>query len=352
MNFSAVAVITKLEVRQRIRSTRWKWTALALFGLLSAIVFGSLYVTTLGSAGYHDWARELLTIALGTVLFVGMVGAPAISAAAINGDRRDGTLALVQVTPISAAELALGKWLGAWLASLTFLAIASPYLIWGIAEAASSVLFSVIAVIVVAVLLGCYCAIGLGFSALSNRPTASTMLTLSTVLFLLLGLPAIYGLALPSVERTHTVLRPQHEWDPARAVADPAYAGGPCVAQPKKVTFHHTEDVWWLLATNPVLIVADTLAAGTARTNDWAISAPHSTASTLSSARSGPYIADITCNGERWWADESRHAESHLGRSWYLGVAVTVVLGLIGFAVAVRRLRVPAGTLAKGVRVA
>ncbi|MFC0314100.1 ABC transporter permease [Gordonia phosphorivorans] len=352
MNFSSVAVITGLEVRQRIRSTRWKWTALALFALLTAIVFGSLYLTTLGSGAYAGWARELLTIALGTVLFVGMVGAPAISAAAINGDRRDGTLALVQVTPISAAELALGKWLGAWLASLTFLVIASPYLIWGVAQAASSVLSSIVAIVVVAVLLGCYCAIGLGFSALSNRPTASTMLTLSTVLFLLLGLPAVYGLSLPSTEATHTVLRPDHRWDPVRAEADPEYRGEPCVTVPKDQTFHHTENIWWLLAPNPVLLVADTLAAGTDRTTLWASSVPSSSATTVSSARSGPLIVDVHCEENGQWEAENRHAERYLGRSWYLGLAFTVLLGLIGFAVAVRRLRVPAGKLAKGVRVA
>ncbi|AVM01383.1 ABC transporter permease [Gordonia iterans] len=364
-----VRVITVLELRQRIRSTRWKWTALALFLLITAIVFGSLYLATLDDhtgGAYHAWTRELLTVVLGAVLFIGMIGAPAISAATINGDRRDATLAVVQATPITGTQLALGKFLGAWIATLVFFLIASPYLIWGIATAASSVGFSILAIVVTALLLGSYCAIGLGWSSLSTRPTASTMLTLATVLLLLIGLPAAFGLALPSVEQEHTVVAADRQWDRVKADADPEYQGD-CVDREQRRKFTHTERIWWLLAPNPVLIVADTLAAGTPPTTyGWGLrftdtslaryqstSVPAHVAHEISSVRNGPEITAARCA-----APYSPHGDDYLekdryaGHLWYLGLAFTLILGLIGFAVAARRLRIPAGKLPKGVRVA
>lgn len=356
MNLSTVRLITVLELRQRIRSIRWKWSALALFALISVIVFASLYLATLGSGTYDEWSRELLTIALGTVLFVGMIGAPAISAATINGDRRDATLAVVQATPITAWELALGKFLGAWLASLMFIVLAAPYLIWGVATAPSSVGFSVLAIVVTALLLGSYCAIGLGFSSLSTRPTASTMLTLATVLLLLVGLPAIFGLALPSTEREHTVIAADYRWQERPEDAPPDYRP-PCVDRPEQRVFAHSENIWWLLAPNPVLIVADTLAAGTSdRNRPWAFSmartVPQEGADALSSARSGPEISARRCGEDDFWLSQERYESRYAGASWYIGLLFTLALGVIGLVVAARRLRVPAGKLPKGVRIA
>ncbi|GAA3958463.1 ABC transporter permease [Gordonia caeni] len=356
MNLTAVRVITVLELRQRIRSTRWKWSALALFALISAIVFASLYLATLDSGTYTEWSRELLTIALGTVLFVGMIGAPAISAATINGDRREATLAVVQATPITAWELTLGKFLGAWLASLIFIVLASPYLIWGVVSAPSSIGFSILAIVVTALLLGSYCAIGLGFSALSTRPTASTMLTLATVLLLLVGLPAVFGLALPSTQREYTVVAADYRWERSPADSDTA-PRSTCVDRPQQRTFTHSERIWWLLTPNPVLIVADTLAAGTPETHRyWGFggspSVPQDGARVLSGARSGEMIAAARCGDGDFWQMRERYESRFVGRNWYIGLLFTVAVGAAGLLVAARRLRIPAGKLPKGVRVA
>lgn len=356
MNLTAVRVITVLELRQRIRSTRWKWSALALFALMSAIVFSSLYLATLDAGTYDEWARELLTIALGAVLFVGMIGAPAISAATINGDRREATLAVVQATPITAWELTLGKFFGAWLASLVFIVLAAPYLIWGVVAAPSSVGFSILAIVVTALLLGSYCAIGLGFSALSTRPTASTMLTLATVLLLLVGLPAVFGLALPSTEREYTVVTADYQWErPAPGSEAPPRSS--CVDRPRQRTFHRTENIWWLLAPNPVLIVSDTLAAGTPETHRFwgsgeSPTLPQNASQALSSARSGEMVGAARCDERDFWLKRERYEGRFMGRSWYIGLLFTVAVGAAGLVVAARRLRIPAGKLPKGVRVA
>ena len=40
MNVAAITTIAGLEVRQRIRSTRWKWTLAILFALISLLILG------------------------------------------------------------------------------------------------------------------------------------------------------------------------------------------------------------------------------------------------------------------------------------------------------------------------
>ncbi len=63
------------------------------------------------------------------VLFLGLVVSPTLSATAINGDVRDGTMAPLQATALSAADIVLGKLLASWAASLAFLAVALPFIV-------------------------------------------------------------------------------------------------------------------------------------------------------------------------------------------------------------------------------
>ncbi|NLG54824.1 MAG: ABC transporter permease subunit [Rhodococcus sp.] len=356
MNFTNVRVITVLELRQRVRSSRWKFTALALFVLVSAIVFGSLYVTTASNGSYEDWSPVLLTTVLFIVLFVGLIGAPALSGASINGDRRDATLAVVQATPISGWELALGKLLGAWLASLTFIVVSLPYLIWGIATAPNSVHSSILAIVVLAVALGCYCAMGLGFSSITSRPTGSTMLTIATVFFFLLGLPAIFGLAMPSVQRSHEVLTAHEEWDWNEAAHDPDYRPV-CTDRMETRNFHHTENTWWLLAPNPLLMIFDAQSVGSSRGPGGDYGIVLDGARIVSEVRSGPVIEGYPCNKmyRSYTEDDSyyeRRGDQYVGHSWYWGLLATGLVGGLGFVTAARRLQVPVATMSRGMRIA
>ncbi|HSA41672.1 MAG TPA: ABC transporter permease, partial [Mycobacterium sp.] len=70
--WEAVLVVTGLELRQRVRSTRW-WASLAgLFATVSVFVFGSLYLAvSAGGARYVEWAEYLYLLVVGVVLFFG-----------------------------------------------------------------------------------------------------------------------------------------------------------------------------------------------------------------------------------------------------------------------------------------
>ena len=349
LNRNAVAVLVGLEVRQRIRSTRWQATAAILFALISVMVLGSLYLTvTVADVTYADWASNLLDITLAVVLFLGLAAAPTLSATAINGDRRDATLALVQATPISSWDLAVGKLLGSWLSALALIGVALPYLLWGIASSSTSILFGVLAVLVTALIMLAYCAIGLAFSSLTTRPAASAMLTQAMVLLLLLGLPIAFGFTYPLTSRTHQVTVAERDYS-----VDSSVPG--CVLVEKDKRFNHTEYTWWMLAPNPVLLVSDTLAAGIAGSSDDDDfhGASGFFAFLQSAARTGPDLSPQTCESSLTLGPSSDdRAARHIGDSWYIGLILTLGVGAAALIVTARRLRVPAHKLGRGVRVA
>lgn len=355
MNLTAVTTVAGLEVRQRIRSTRWKWTLAILFVLISIFILGTLYLAV-GVAGerYVDWSHYLFDISLGVVLFLGLAAAPTMSATSINGDRRDATLALLQATPITSAELTIGKLLGSWVASLALIGVAFPYLIWGLFTGPMSVVAGILGIVVTAGLLGCYCALGLGFSALTVRPAASAMLTQATVLMLLIGLPIGFGMTVPLAVQEHTVPSVKVDYRGSSAeVAD-------CVDTTTTDSFIHTERTWWLLLPNPLLVVTDAVASGVDRNSRIARDGVSLFSATgQSMARSGPNLTGRTCayfttekTRDDWNDASERHDKRYIGHNWYLGLLVNVAIGALGLWIAIRRLRVPAHRLPRGVRVA
>lgn len=368
--WSVVGVLIGLELRQRLRTTRWRITLAVTFTVISLAVFGSMYLALSvdeADANYDGWARNLYAVVLGVELFLGVVLAPTLTATSINGDRKDATLAVVQATPISHWQLAVGKLLGSWVSCLALVAVASPYLVWGIVAAPYGVGISVLGVIVLCLIFLCYCGIGLGYSALTARPAGSAVLTQATVFFLVLGLPALFGLLYTTTAEDHVVVEAEYMY-----ADDATYDSFPeCRDVTAVRSYNHTERIWWLLAPNPFLLLPDVVAAHDnpsvrvwpteQRPPDPSVARP--VAELLSTARTGPYIAEPTCaesvstyssDGSitGFYQKQVAFESADVGRSWYLGLAVNVILGALGLTVAARRLRVPARTLPRGVRIA
>lgn len=372
--WSIVGVLVGLELRQRLRTTRWKVTLSVAFVVLALAVFGSMYVSMgLGQSTYSAWAQNLYAIVMAAELFFGVILAPTLAATAINGDRKDATLAVVQATPISNWQLTIGKLIGNWVSCLALVAIASPFLIWGILAAPYGIATGLLGVLVLCLLFACYGGIGLGFSALTARPAGSAVLTQATVFFLILGLPALYALAYLTTEQEHQVIRGMYTYPSEPPGTEMPPTQEPVCDNVEQVeTFNHTERIWWLLAPNPFLILPDLLAQhDNPRVQQWIGPEPPGPtviapiAEMLSSARVGPYLTAPRCTDQHGWymsGDDSvrkpfymakaDHEKARVGDSWYLGLLVNVLLGGLGVAIAARRLRVPSGTLPKGVRIA
>src|SRR5260221_11395486 len=69
------------------------------------------------------------------VLGLTLVFSPALTSQSVNGDRERGTLATLQVTLLSAPEIALGKLLAGWSVGLVGLGLSGPFAGWSRAEA-------------------------------------------------------------------------------------------------------------------------------------------------------------------------------------------------------------------------
>lgn len=370
---SGIVLVAQLELRQRIRSTRWKW-ALAVFAVLVGAVT-LLLEATVGDAMGGEPGDVVFGVLVFFVLFLGLLVSPTLSATSINGDNKDGTLAPLQVTALSAIDIVLGKLLAAWAASLAFLALAIPFMIWGFVGSGAPVGAVIVTVVVLAVELLVVCAIGLGWSAIASRTAASAVLSYVSVATLSVLTLVFFGLSLvlvtePTVQRTYESryyyeedIDGDMQWrdNSTGQVVEPPSNGERCEWTEYTYDAPHTERTWWLLAANPFVIVADA-----APSNDLVTDDRYRDQTMLGSikyavrdARLGPATINNYCYGSNGvepelLPEERARQEELAGLSavWPWGLAFHGLLAVGGVVLAVRRVAVPHGKLSAGTRVA
>ncbi|ACQ78814.1 conserved hypothetical protein [Beutenbergia cavernae DSM 12333] len=338
-----VRTVAQLELRQRVRSTRWK---IAL--LVWVIVVGGVTALVSGAVSYfggtqmprEDVGATVFGLVLFFVLFLGLLVAPTLSATSVNGDRAAGTLATLQVTTLSAADLAVGKLVAAWLAALAFLAASLPFLAWGLALGGTAVVVAIGTVVLLALILAVVCAVGLAFSALTARTSGSAVLTYLTVAGLSVGTLIAFGLSAPLVTRTDEVrvydVAADYDWEGDEPPE--------CEWRTQELPVTHLERTAWLLTLNPFVIVADLTPPDLTGSNPMAaISAG------IRYAHAGPATEIDQCPAS--WSGAPEPLPSS-GPVWPWGLGVYLLLGAGALAVTIRRLRVPARTLARGTRIA
>lgn len=357
VTWQGVRTVATLELRQRVRSTRWKVALLVWFlvvGAITALAWAAMASVSSGTGIEQEpLGPAIFGLVVFFVLFLGLVVAPTLSATAINGDRSAGTLAILQVTLLSPAEIVLGKLLASWTAALAFLVVSVPFLVAGLAAGGTPVLSVVVCLLVLALLLAGVCAIGLGFSALTARSAGSAVLTYLAVAGLTVLSLLVFGLTIPAVSNQPQEVRvwtvpSTYDWEDGRVPE--------CVWETQTQYVSHTERTWWLLAINPFVVVAD--AAPAAERDDASIGLDLLGGIRLGvrALRAGPAPEQDRC----WTGQESGEsyvspvAERDIDDSavWPWGLAANLLLGAAGVALAVRRLRIPQRTLARGTRVA
>ncbi|MCR6688917.1 ABC transporter permease subunit [Cellulomonas sp.] len=352
LSWHGVRTVAALELRQRVRSTRWL-IALAVYfvvlGALTLMLFGA--VSSL--MGYDDDGGSssrgptLFSAVTFLVLGLGLLVTPTLTSTAVNGDRNAGTLATLQVTLLTPAEIALGKLLAAWVASCAFLVVSVPFLALATGAGPTPWRSLLFVVLLIAALLVAVCGIGLGLSALVSRTAGSTVLTFVSVAALAFLSLILFGLTYPSVTATETarVYTTPPDWD-GSTIGDVA-----CETREEVRDVAHTERTWWLLAINPFVIVAD--GAGTSPAASEATIADGDVLAgiryVVRDARDGANAVVNEC-----WIDDTGREQEVLSTApvWPWGLAGNLLLGAAGYVVAVRRLTVPQRKLARGTRVA
>jgi len=354
-----VWLVTQLELRQRVRSTKWKWALAATAALIAGVTFlvwGALQA--FGGDSDSDAGNIVFGLVVFFVLFLGLVISPTLSATTINGDVRDGTMAPLQATGLSAADIVLGKLLASWAASLAFLAVAVPFMIFAYLSGSLPVLSMVVVVIVLAVELLLVCALGLGWSAVTARTPASAVLTYTTVAVLAVVLPIVFGLLSATVQDEVTVTSSyQTYYDessaPAGTVPDEFGNYYVCEEQTYVSKVARTDKLWWLLAVNPYVIVADSAPSPATIERFGESGVLSGLKQAVREARLGPATYQDYCDEAMTSEELARQNDLNaLPAVWPWGLAFQALLGLGAVALAVRRVSVPYGKLPTGSRVA
>lgn len=317
---NGVVAVTRLEILLRFRAGRWRWLLISWFAGL--LLFSWLLQTVVdrsdGLTGHRGVALfgglQLFMLAL--ALFI----VPALTSQSINGDRERGRLSVLQVTELSASDIVLGKLLAAWATACVFVAVSAPITVWAMTQGGITVVQVLVVTLVMVLLLGIICAIGLGLSALLARSTTSSVLTYVAVFVLAIGTLVLTGLV-------STVM----------ASSD----GGQSYP-------------WYLASPNPFVILADSAPAAPLQRTCFSTGAPppHNTFC-QSLVPSGDVLGSI-----RQGIRSEAHGDSGSGDSspggpvWPYGLAFDLsVAGSLLYA-AVRRTRTPRRRIPRGVRLA
>jgi ABC-2 type transport system permease protein len=355
--FSGIWTIASIELRQRVRGSAW-------YVLLGVFVFLTLAVTigtTLSLSYAPEPGSALYSVVVYFVLLLVTLVTPALSGNAINGDRDAGTLATTQVTLVSTTQVVLGKFLAAWLSSLAFLVAAVPFIVYSFVLSEVAPLTVVTSLAVLVVELAVVSAIGVGLSGLLRRPLFSVVVTYLVVAMLSVGTLIAFGIAGTAIQSPVVSVNRGIDWDLYNGEVEidektGLPVGAECTVE--STYEHHTprfDYVWWLLAANPYVVMAD--AAPTAYDgNDYPVDVFGFIKSGVRGAQQTPDLNPVwdECDPDNMYAQgrSARDLIENSTPSWFVGLAIHLALGGALLAGAISASRTPARKLSPGSRIA
>jgi ABC-2 type transport system permease protein len=251
VNVQGVATVAKQEFRLRIRAGRWRVLLSTWFAVL--LLFTGLLRAALGGFNENDVIDKGIVIYGGLMLFVlglALLVVPALAAQSVNGDRERGTLATLQVTRLSAAEICIGKFIAAWGTSLVFLGLTLPLVAYAMTQKGIPIGRVLVVTLVLALLLGSVCAISLALSALLSRTTTSGVLAYVAVFAMTIGTLVVFGLVTAITAEKYTITT-QNSCVSTNGEKPVCETGTYTTSRAR------TDRTWWLLAPNPFVVLAD-----------------------------------------------------------------------------------------------
>lgn len=182
--------VLEREMRGRLRFKRrgGNKAALWIVRLLSVVV---VYYYARGLLGIlvesPQYARDLWPLLVYGILSLIVLLAPALAATAISSEREQQTWEILGTTPLTGAEVVLGKWLGRQIVLWLLLVLLLPYLMVCAVHAGFDwrMLPSVLGFFLVTI--ACYSALGLLCSFLARRTMTATAAALTFSALLCIG---------------------------------------------------------------------------------------------------------------------------------------------------------------------
>jgi ABC-type transport system involved in multi-copper enzyme maturation permease subunit len=319
-------LVARQEFRVRLRTGYWRWLLVVwviVLGAFTALLHAALAATSIRDGRGVPVFGLLMFFVLALILVI----SPALTAQSVNGDRERGTLATLQVTGLRPVHIALGKLVAGWGVGLVALALTVPFVAWAFVDGGITGVRVAALYGVVALLIGVVCAVSQALSALLARSITSALLSYVVVFALTVGTLIGFALMEPIVSEQRVEHTP---------------AGDLLSFQDR------TDRIWWLLAPNPFVVLADsapqlpptiTQAGDRIDVND---NDPLSgLGREVRNLRKPPDVRG-TVQGEA----------SRAYPVWPYGLGFDLLLGTAAVAVTIRRLRTPYRRVPRGVRVA
>lgn len=355
-------LVASLELRQRLRSRGWiialaVWTVV-LLGLGFLVLAPTLYFA--GWDHLAGTARVVLSLQMILVLFALLVVVPALSAGTINGDRNAGTLAILQASLLSSAEIVVGKLLAGWLTGLAFLVLALPSTLITAVLAQTSPWYFLRMVAMIALIAACLTALGLGLSSITVRQLSSVVLAYVVVFGVTVMLPVAFGAAATFVsqERQVTVYESQAPpgWTGDDWTSEPEDDTWTCEPLESTQTVLRTDLVLPLLWANPVVMLAETAPSvnlrDTAPADFGDLDALSGMKLLLQYAAAPAHPSHfVSCDPGQEGYPEDLATMPQRPVGW-IGVMLWLLVGGGSLAQAIRRLAVPIRRLGRGTRIA
>jgi Cu-processing system permease protein len=375
MNAARIGTIVRLELIQRVRSVAW-YVLLGVFAVLLVIVT-ALSLAAVPPRPDQAGGSAIFSIVVYFVLLLVVLLSPTLSGNAINGDREAATLAPVQITLATTGDIIAGKLLAGWITGLAFLAVAVPFLIIGMAAGGVSVGVLLVSIGVLVLEIGIVAAIGIGLSGILARPLFSVAVTYLVVAALVLGTLIAFGLgsaasrvevesrsrslepapmqSMPSVPPQCMTAAPGQteplpECMTPLPMPEPEFVCGPWTTSRYETV--RTDTVWWILAANPFVVLAD--ATPTRFENGYPVDLFGNIKVFVRGAQKSPEVVqefDGCAEDETSWPTSEETIEGTTP-SWFVGLAVQLVLaGLLLWGAWVRT-RTPSTRMPPGTRIA
>ncbi|MGJ0202958.1 ABC transporter permease subunit [Leucobacter sp. gxy201] len=258
-------LIAALELRQRMRSRALLVLAIVWFVIIGAVTLlaWATLSAMLGAAGAETDGYPLFSLIVAFVLLFGTLVAPAISAGSIGAERGQATLATTQVTLIGLWQILLGKALAAWITGIAFLVIAAPFVVFSLLLSGTGAAQLCLALVALALQIGVFTAIGVGLSAMIRSQVFAIVMAYLMVALLSVG--TLIGFALASGVTTsyHEVenraFTSEYYAATAECTDEACWQAVPeeCETRIDRVPYVPTDRLWWILALNPYVVVAD-----------------------------------------------------------------------------------------------
>ncbi len=340
MSISHIGTIARLELTQRLRSVGWY----VLLGIFAVILLG---VTALAFAVYSYTGAAgagAYSIVVNVVLLLVVLVSPTLSGNAINGDREAATLAVVQVTAASTADIMLGKLVAAIATGGAFLLVALPFLAISLLGGGAQPATLAVSLLILAAEIVIVAAIGVGLSGLIARPLFSVAATYLVVAALTIGTLIGFGLG-------GTALRTE-----ATSYSRPYDAAGNVDCDRWDEYTYETprfDRVWWMLSANPFVVLADATPT-VFDAHGWPVDLFGQIKYAIRSVQQPPVEQRWDECGDMmsYPDDTAREVIEDTVPSWFVGLGIQVVIAGGLFAGAWARTRTPARMMPPGTRIA